>query len=46
MENKDKFLNLLNNTYKCKPDDLESLMKKIELAIKNSKNDDKFHQTF
>lgn len=39
--NKDMTQNLLNKAYKCKPGDLESLLKEIELAIKNSKHKDK-----
>lgn len=33
--------NLLEMAYKCKPADLESLLEKIEIAIKNSDNIDK-----
>ncbi|MEN6553936.1 MAG: hypothetical protein ABFC34_13740 [Methanobacterium sp.] len=32
---------LLNKAYKCKPDDLEYLLKEIELSIKNSGYNDK-----
>ncbi len=32
---------LLNKAYKCKPADLEYLLKEIELAIKNSSYNDK-----
>ena len=39
--NKNMTQNLLNKAYKCKPADLESLLKEIELAIKNSKHRDK-----
>ncbi|MGF7117878.1 hypothetical protein [Methanobacterium oryzae] len=41
MENNDKSLNLLNKAYKCKSSDLEFLLEKIELAIKNSDSPDK-----
>ena len=34
-------LKLLNDAYKCKPADLEPLLEKIEIAIKNSENNDK-----
>lgn len=37
----DTSLKLLNKAYKCKPADLEALLEKIELAIKNSENIDK-----
>ncbi|MDI6724487.1 MAG: hypothetical protein QMD61_07555 [Methanobacterium sp.] len=33
-------LNLLNEAYKCKPSDLESLLGKIELAVKKSEHVD------
>lgn len=33
--------NLLKEAYKCKPADLESLLEKIELAIKKSDHIDK-----
>lgn len=32
----DELNELLNKAYRCKPDDLESLLQKIELEIKNS----------
>ena len=38
--NKNAAQNLLNKAYKCKPSDLESLLKEIELAIKNSEHRD------
>ncbi len=34
-------LNLLDEAFKCKPDDLESMLERIELAIKNSEGEDK-----
>lgn len=36
-----KSYNLLNKAYKCRPDDLESLLEEIEFAIKNSDQVDK-----
>ena len=39
--NKNIAQNLLNKAYKCKSTDLESLLKEIELAIKNSDHIDK-----
>ena len=40
MKKDKKSLILLKNAYKCKNTDLESLLEKIELAIKNSSNVD------
>lgn len=39
--NKNMAQNLLNKAYKCKHKDLESLLKEIEIAIKNSDHVDK-----
>ncbi|MGZ7049508.1 MAG: hypothetical protein ACXVHO_05835 [Methanobacterium sp.] len=36
----DELNKLLNEAYRCKPDNLESLLQKIELEIKNSNNVD------
>lgn len=41
MKPKNTSQELLNKAYKCKPADLESLLEKIELAIKNSEHIDK-----
>lgn len=41
MKPKNTSLKLLNEAYKCKPADLESLLEKIELTIKNSEHIDK-----
>ena len=41
MENNNKSNNLLKEAYKCKPADLESLLKKNEVTIKNSKSNNK-----
>lgn len=36
----DELNKLLNEAYRCKPQNLESLLQKIELEIKNSNNAD------
>jgi len=41
MENNETCFNLLDMAYKCKPADLESMLERIELAIKNSELTDK-----
>jgi hypothetical protein len=41
VKNRNTSNNLLNEAYRCKPADLELLLEKIEIAIKNSENIDK-----
>lgn len=41
MEEMDMAPNLLDEAFKCKPAELESMLERIELAIKNSEGTDK-----
>jgi len=41
VEKEELGLNLLDEAYKCKPDDLESMLERIELAIKNNGGNDR-----